>query len=115
VSFFLRKVPITRDVRLIGSRVTAPEGKDVPPKFDSPCNASSKHHITEEVNYQCAQRITNVASTGATTSGNPYLRAVLGEVAWAIAHTKDNYLSAFYHRVARRRGKQKAIIALAHP
>ncbi len=39
---------------------------------------------------------------------------MLGEVAWAIAHTKDNYLSAFYHRVARRRGKQKAIIALAH-
>jgi transposase len=52
--------------------------------------------------------------SGATTSGNPYLRAVLGEVAWAIARTKDNYLSAFYHRVARRRGKQKAIMALAH-
>jgi transposase len=52
--------------------------------------------------------------SGATTSGNPYLRAILGEVAWAIARTKDNYLSAFYHRVARRRGKQKAIMALAH-
>ena len=52
--------------------------------------------------------------SGATTKGNPYLRAILGEVAWAIAHTKDNYLSAFYHRIARRRGKQKAIMALAH-
>jgi transposase len=50
----------------------------------------------------------------ATTSGNPYLRAMLGEVAWAIARTRDNYLSAFYHRVASRRGKQKAIMALAH-
>jgi len=50
----------------------------------------------------------------ATTSGNPHLRAILGEVAWAIAHTKDNYLSAFYHRLARRRGKQRAIMALAH-
>jgi transposase len=50
----------------------------------------------------------------ATTSGNPHLRAILGEVAWAIVHTKDNYLSAFYHRLARRRGKQKAIMALAH-
>lgn len=39
---------------------------------------------------------------------------MLGEVAWAIAHTKDNYLSAFYHRVARRRGNEIAIIALAH-
>jgi len=65
LSFFLRKEPITRDVRLIESRVTAPEGKDVPPKSDSLCNSSSKHYITEEVNYQFAQRITNVASTGA--------------------------------------------------
>jgi hypothetical protein len=52
--------------------------------------------------------------SGATTSGNRWLRGLLGEVAWAIAHTKDNYLSAFYHRVARRRGKKKAILAVAH-
>src|SRR5437763_3625576 len=52
--------------------------------------------------------------SGKTTKGNPYLRAILCEVAWAIAHTKDNYLSAFYHRMARRLGKQKAITALAH-
>jgi transposase len=52
--------------------------------------------------------------SGTTTSGNPYLRAVLGEVAWAIARTKDNYLSAFYHRVARRRGNEIAIMALVH-
>jgi len=52
--------------------------------------------------------------SGKTTKGNPYLRGILFEVAWAIAHTKDNYLSAFYHRMARRRGKQKAITALAH-
>jgi transposase len=52
--------------------------------------------------------------SGRTTHGNPYLRAVLCEVAWAISRTKDNYLSAFYHRIARRRGKKKAIVALAH-
>lgn len=51
--------------------------------------------------------------SGATRPGNPYLRAILGEIAWAIAHTSNNYLSAFYHRIARRRGKQKAIMALA--
>lgn len=28
--------------------------------------------------------------SGKTTKGHPYLRAVLGEVAWAISHTKDN-------------------------
>jgi len=51
--------------------------------------------------------------SGATTSGNPYLRAMLGEVAWAIARTKDNALSAFSHRIARRRGNEIAIMALA--
>ncbi len=54
--------------------------------------------------------------SGKMTKGNPYVRAILFEVAWAIAHTKDNYLSAFYHRMARRHGKPKAIAALArHP
>jgi len=52
--------------------------------------------------------------SGKTTKGNPYLRAILFEVAWAITHTKDNSLSAFYHRMARRRGKPKAIVALVH-
>jgi len=52
--------------------------------------------------------------SGKTTKGNPYLRAILCEVAWAIAHTKDNDLSAFYHRRARRHGKPKAIMALSH-
>ena len=52
--------------------------------------------------------------SGKTTKGNPYLRSVLAEVAWAISHTKDNYLSAQFHRIARRRGEQKAVMAVAH-
>lgn len=48
------------------------------------------------------------------TGGNPYLRSVLTQVAWAVSHTKDNYLSAHYHRLVRRLGKKKAIVALAH-
>jgi transposase len=51
---------------------------------------------------------------GRTTQGNSYLKALLGEVAWAISRTRDNYLSAYYHRIARRRGKKKAIVALEH-
>ena len=46
--------------------------------------------------------------------GTPHLKAVLAEVVWAISHTKDNYLSAQYHHIARRRGKQKAVVALSH-
>jgi hypothetical protein len=35
-------------------------------------------------------------------------------MAHAAAHTKDTYLSALYHRLAARRGKKRAIIAVAH-
>ena len=49
-----------------------------------------------------------------TNKGNTHLRAVLAEVAWVISHTKDNYLSAQYHRLARRIGKQRAIVAVSH-
>lgn len=52
--------------------------------------------------------------SGATTAGNAYLRAMLGEAAWTLSRMKDNYLSAQYHRLARRRGKQKAAVAVAH-
>ena len=52
--------------------------------------------------------------SGKTTPGNVWLRAVLGEVAWSITHTSGNYLAALYHRLARRRGKLKAIVAVAH-
>jgi transposase len=52
--------------------------------------------------------------SGQTTPGNPRLKALLCEVAQAIAHTKNNYLTAQYHRLARRRGKGRAILALAH-
>ena len=51
---------------------------------------------------------------GATTHGNVWLRAVLGEVAWACAHTRDTYLGAQFRRLARRRGTQKAAAAVAH-
>src|SRR6266566_4016130 len=49
-----------------------------------------------------------------TTKGNARLRAALAEVVWVISHTKDNYLSAQYHRLARRIGKAKAIVAVSH-
>jgi hypothetical protein len=35
-------------------------------------------------------------------------------VAWAISPTSDTYLAAQFHRLARRRGKQKAVLAVAH-
>jgi transposase len=48
------------------------------------------------------------------TEGDRWLRGTLGEVAWAIVHTKDTYLVAQYQRLVRRRGKYKAIVAVMH-
>jgi len=52
--------------------------------------------------------------SGKTTKGDAWLRAVLAEVAWANARSKTNYLGAQYRRLARRRGPQKALVAVAH-
>jgi transposase len=52
--------------------------------------------------------------SGKTTKGNVWLRAILGEVAWAAARKQGTYFNAQYHRLARRRGKDKAIMAVAH-
>lgn len=49
-----------------------------------------------------------------TTNGNHWLRRALSEAAWAAAHTKNSYLSAQYRRLAGRRGKKRALIAVAH-
>lgn len=49
-----------------------------------------------------------------TNKGNRQVRAVLAEVVWVISHTKGNYLSAQYHRLARRIGKKRAIVAVSH-
>jgi transposase len=52
--------------------------------------------------------------SGSTGHGNPWLRAILVQVAWSAARTKRTYLSALYHRLAGRRGAKRAIIAVAH-
>jgi transposase len=49
-----------------------------------------------------------------TTKGSPYLRAAVTQAAWAAAHTKDTYLAAQYHRLARRMGRKKALVAVGH-
>jgi transposase len=46
--------------------------------------------------------------------GDPWLRRALVEAAKAAARTKGTYLSAQYSRIARRRGANKATIAVAH-
>jgi transposase len=52
--------------------------------------------------------------SGRTRKGNPYLRRILCQAAWAASHKKGSYLQSMYHRLRGRRGHQKAIMALAH-
>lgn len=49
-----------------------------------------------------------------TTKGNRWLRRALTEAAWAASHTKKSYLGAQYRRMAPRRGKKRALVAVAH-
>jgi transposase len=52
--------------------------------------------------------------SGKTRQGSPWLRQALVEAAQAAGRTRGTYLSAQYHRLAARRGKKKAVIAVGH-
>ena len=52
--------------------------------------------------------------SGKTRKGNQALRQVLIEIAHVAAKTKDTYLAAQYRRIAARRGKKRALVALGH-
>jgi transposase len=48
------------------------------------------------------------------TPGNRWLKRALTEAAWAASHSKKSYLAAQFHRLAGRRGKKRALLAVAH-
>jgi transposase len=53
-------------------------------------------------------------SSGKTRKGNRFLRTTLVQAAHAAVRTKHTYLSAQYRWLASRRGKKRAILAVAH-
>lgn len=52
--------------------------------------------------------------SGKTRKGNPALRQALIQIAHVASKTKDTYLAAQYRRIAARRGKKRALVALGH-
>jgi transposase len=52
--------------------------------------------------------------SGKTRKGNKWLRAALVEAAHGAARTKGTYLAAQYRRLAARRGKKRAAVAVGH-
>lgn len=56
----------------------------------------------------------NKRRSGKTGKGNVWLRRALIEAAHGAARTKKSYFSALYHRLAGRRGKKRALVAVGH-
>ncbi len=52
--------------------------------------------------------------SGRTRKGSPWLRRALIEAAHGAAHTKHKYFQALYRRLASRRGRQRAAVAVGH-
>jgi transposase len=52
--------------------------------------------------------------TGKTAQGSKWLRRTLTQAAWAATRTKGTYLAAQYRRLASRRGKKRAVVAMGH-
>ena len=76
-------------------------------QFPTPAHAAAWAKLTP-------QTIQSGATTrpGKTGKGNRWLRGALGDAAMAVGKT-DTFLGERYRRIRRRRGKQKAMVALA--
>jgi transposase len=51
---------------------------------------------------------------GRTRHGNAWLRRTLAEVAFVVSRMKGTYLAAQFRRIAARRGKRRAVVAVGH-
>ena len=74
-----------------------------------------KHHICSwaaicpENNESAGKR-----KSGRTRHGNNFLKTTLVEAAWAASRTKEIYLGAKFHNIAKRHGNKKAAVSTGH-
>jgi transposase len=52
--------------------------------------------------------------SGKTRSGNIWLKRILCQVAWAASRTGNSYFAALFRRIAAKRGKKRAVLAVGH-
>jgi transposase len=78
-------------------------------RFVSPAHLASWAGVCPGNRQSAGKRL-----SGKTTGGNVWLRGVLGQVAWAAIRKKGTSCKARYWRIARRQGKQKALVAVMH-
>jgi transposase len=103
---------IVRGVPGLGEKATevvvAELGPDMAP-FPTPGHLSSWAGLCPGNDQSAGKR-----RSGKTTKGSQWLRATLVQAAWAASHTKKTIFSACYQRWAKRMGKKKALVAVAH-
>jgi transposase len=76
-------------------------------RFPTPQHLVSWAHLTPQL-----KQSGNKRRGGKTSKGNPYLKGVLGSAAASASRT-DTFLGERYRRLVRRRGKGKALVAVA--
>lgn len=76
-------------------------------RFPTPAHLCSWAKFAPGINSSAGR----MKGNGSTGHGNPYLARALGEAA-IVASRTDTFLGARYRRIARRRGKKKAIVAV---
>ena len=89
-----------------GRAILAELGTD-PAQFPTPGHAAGWARLTPR-----SQQSGETAKPGRTGKGNRYIRGALGQAVMTAAKT-DTRLGAMYRRIARKRGKQKAIVAVS--
>ncbi len=94
--------------RLTAEVVIAETGGDMG-RFPSPGQLASWAGLCPG-NHESAGKRRRVS----TPPGNRWLRRALIEASWGAARTKGSYFGAQYRQIARRRGPNKAIVAVAH-
>jgi transposase len=101
-------ITITGVKRRIAEVLIAEIGTDMR-RFPSAAHLASWAGLVPGLNESAGKRQGNKLRRG-----SPWLRATLVEAAHAASRSQATYLSAQYQRLAARRGRKKAIVAVAH-
>jgi len=94
-------------VGAVNARAIIAELGTDPSQFPTPGHAAAWARLTPR-----SRQSGETVRPGRTGKGNRYIRGALGQAAMATART-DTRLGAMYRRIARKRGKQKAIVAVS--
>jgi len=91
-----------------GQVIVAEVGADLKPFADGPHLASWGGMCPGN------QESAGKRQSGKTRKGSKWLRRALVEAAHGAARTKNSYFATLYHRLAGRRGRKRALVAVGH-